>query len=237
MEGKLDPPDSGAVCSNLRALALSLLAAVTFAAAPAPAASADEYLVARPLAGSKLEIRDRPGGRIVARVGRWTRFGSPLTLGVVRARGEWLGVTTPLRPNGQLGWVRSDRVLAWSTRLSLVLDRSARRLYLRVGNNVRRAMVVGVGRPESPTPLGRFAVTDKLLSSASYYGCCVLALSASQPHVPRGWNGGSRVAIHGTNRPSTIGTDSSAGCPHASEPDLRYLLDVVPLGTPVFIRA
>ena len=237
MEAELDPPDFGAVRSCFRVSALGLFAVATLAALPAPAFGADEYLVARPLAGSKLEVRARPGGRVVARVGRWTRFGSPLTLSVVRARGEWLGVTTPLRPNGQLGWVRADRVFAWPTRLSLLLDRSARRLYLRVDNRIRHAVVVGVGRPASPTPLGRFAVTDKLLSRAPYYGCCAIALSALQPKVPSGWRGGNRIAIHGTDRPWSIGTASSAGCPRAADADLRYLLDVVPLGTPVFIRA
>jgi lipoprotein-anchoring transpeptidase ErfK/SrfK len=93
-----------------------------------------------------------------------------------------------------------------------------------------------MGRPESPTPLGRFAVTDKLVSRVSYYGCCVLALSATQPRLPRGWSGGNRIAIHGTDEPSTIGTAASAGCPRARDRDLRYLLDAVPLGTPVVIR-
>lgn len=194
------------------------------------------FLVARPLPGSKLVLRAQPGGRVVARVGRSTPFGSPLTLGVVRVHGDWLGVTTPLRPNGRLAWVRADRVRLSTTRVSLVLDRSARRLYLKVGDRIVRRMPVAVGRSESPTPVGRFAVTDKLFSGVSYYGCCVLALSATQPRLPRGWSGGNRVAIHGTNQPSSIGTAASAGCPRARDRDLRYLLGVVPLGAPVFIR-
>jgi hypothetical protein len=215
-----------------------VLVVLSVVAPPASAAAENEdYLVARPLDGQKLVLRARPGGRIVARVGRRTPFGSPLRLGVVRVRGDWLGVTTQLRPNGHLGWVRSARVRLSSTRLTLVLDRSARRLYLKVGDRVVRRMVVAVGRPESPTPLGHFAVTDKLFSRVSYYGCCAIVLSATQPRLPSGWNGGNRVAIHGTNQPSSIGTAASAGCPRAREHDLRYLLNVVPLGTPVFIRA
>jgi lipoprotein-anchoring transpeptidase ErfK/SrfK len=97
---------------------------------------------------------------------------------------------------------------------------------------------VGVGRAGSPTPTGRFAVTDKLSGSAygPYYGCCILALSAHQTHLPPGWTGGDRVAIHGTNAPATIGAAASAGCLHAGEADLRTLMRRVPLGTPVFIR-
>jgi lipoprotein-anchoring transpeptidase ErfK/SrfK len=100
-------------------------------------------------------------------------------------------------------------------------------------------MTVGVGRPTSPTPTGRFALTDKLSGSryGSYYGCCILALSAHQPNLPPGWTGGDRIAIHGTNAPWTIGTASSAGCPHARDADLRVLMRRVPLGAPVFIRS
>lgn len=81
-------------------------------------------------------------------------------------------------------------------------------------------------------------MTDKLSGSryGSFYGCCILALSAHQAHLPPGWAGGDRIAIHGTNVPSTIGTASSAGCPHARDADLRVLMRRVPLGAPVFIR-
>jgi lipoprotein-anchoring transpeptidase ErfK/SrfK len=122
--------------------------------------------------------------------------------------------------------------------VSLVLDLSSRRLILKEGDRVVRRMTVGVGRPNSPTPRGRFAVTDKLSGSryGSFYGCCILALSAHQAHLPPGWTGGDRIAIHGTNVPSTIGTASSAGCPHARDADLRVLMRRVPLGAPVFIR-
>jgi lipoprotein-anchoring transpeptidase ErfK/SrfK len=220
-----------------RAICATALLVVAGMPAQAYADTGDEgFLVARPLAGSKLVLRARPGGRVAARVGRSTPFGSPLTLGVVRVRGDWLGVTTPLRPNGRLAWVRSDSVRLSATRVSLILDRSARRLYLKVGDRIVRRMPVAVGRPDSPTPVGRFAVTDKLFSRVSYYGCCAIALSATQPRLPSGWNGGNRVAIHGTNQPSSIGTAASAGCPRAREHDLRYLLGVVPLGAPVFIR-
>ncbi|MDX6407104.1 MAG: hypothetical protein QOE13_175 [Gaiellaceae bacterium] len=101
-----------------------------------------------------------------------------------------------------------------------------------------RRMNVGVGRAGSPTPTGTFAVTDKLKGSAysASYGCCILALSATQPNLPAGWNGGNRIAIHGTLSASDFGRAVSAGCPHASNADLRYLMRTVPLGTPVVIR-
>jgi lipoprotein-anchoring transpeptidase ErfK/SrfK len=124
-------------------------------------------------------------------------------------------------------------------RYSLHADLSARRLELRRGGRRIASFPVAVGRPGSSTPTGRFAVTDKLSGSrfGPYYGCCVLALSGHQPHLPAGWSGGSRLAIHGTDAPGSIGQPSSAGCLRAADTDLRMLMRRVPLGTPVFIRS
>ena len=210
------------------------------APAPQPEPRPAGYLVVRPALGRDLVVRSAPRGPVVARLGQRTEFGSPQTVSVVRKRGRWLGVVTTELPNGRLGWVDARAGLRFGrTRLSLVLDLSARRLVLREGGRVLRRMTVGVGRPSSPTPSGRFAVTDKLRGGAygPYYGCCILALSAHQPNLPAGWRGGDRIAIHGTNDPGSIGAASSAGCPHARDADLRVLMDRVQLGTPVFIRA
>ena len=91
---------------------------------------------------------------------------------------------------------------------------------------------------ELTTPTGTFAVTDKLNGGAysASYGCCILSLSATQPNLPVGWSGGNRVAIHGTLSSSDFGRAVSAGCMHASDSNLRYLMRTVPLGTPVVIR-
>jgi L,D-transpeptidase catalytic domain len=196
------------------------------------------YLIARPRAGS-LALRSSPGGSVIVRLGATTEFGSPLRLGVVKDRGRWLGVVSTRLPNGRLGWVKRRDVYLSTTQINLVLDLSRRRLLLKRGDQVTRRIVVGIGRPSSPTPRGRFAVTDKL-SGYRYspaYGCCIVALSAHQPYLPAGWSGGDRIAIHGTNVPSSIGVPSSAGCPHAGYPDMQALMRRVPLGAPVFIRA
>ncbi len=113
----------------------------------------------------------------------------------------------------------------------------ARTLELRRGDQVLRHFTVGIGAPSSPTPTGRFAVTDELAGPgySPAYGCCILALSVRQTRLPAGWSGGDRIAIHGTNVPSTIGNALSSGCIHAADSDLRYLMRQVPLGTPVSI--
>jgi lipoprotein-anchoring transpeptidase ErfK/SrfK len=160
-------------------------------------------------------------------------------LGVARRRGKWLGVVTSQLDNGRLAWVRRSDVKLARTRWSLHADLSDRKLTLRRNGRVVRRLTVAIGRPGSDTPTGRFAITDKLAGTnyGPYYGCCVLALSGHQPNTPPGWTGGNRLAIHGTDSPSTIGTAASAGCLRAGDADLRVLMDKVPLGTPVFIRA
>jgi lipoprotein-anchoring transpeptidase ErfK/SrfK len=207
---------------------------------PAPVPANPGRLVVRPRAGGQVVVRARPRGPVVARLGARTEFGSPTTLLVSERRGRWLGVVTTHVPNGRLGWVdsRADALATSRTRVRVTIDLSARRLVVRRGDRVLRRMTVGIGRASSPTPVGRFAVTDKLPGAryGSYYGCCILALSAHQPNLPAGWTGGDRIAVHGTNDPGSIGAASSAGCPRARDADLRYLMRVVPLGAPVTVR-
>src|SRR5437588_98504 len=145
------------------------------------------FSVARPL--EPLALHSRPGGPVVAHIGRWTSFGSPQVLGVGAAHGDWLGVISPALPNGRLGWVRGRWVRVGAVRTSISVDLSARRLVLRRGHAVVRRFTVAVGKAGSTTPTGRFSVTDKLPGSR-IYGCCVLALSGHQPHPPAGWVGG-----------------------------------------------
>jgi len=188
-----------------------------------------------------VELRSRPFGPVVQRVGEKTPFGSPRALGVVATRGaRWLGVSDPALGNGRVGWIdaQSGGVTYSRTRLDVEVDLSSRTLVVRRDGVAIRRATVGVGRLGSPTPTGHFAVTDKLSGPAysAYYGCCILALSATQPNLPAGWTGGNRVAIHGTPSASDFGRAVSAGCVHAPEADLRYLMRNVPLGTPVFIR-
>ena len=203
-------------------------------------ASAPAHLIA--YVRSQVAVRGRPFGRVIERLGARTPFGSRRALAVVRVRDDrWLGVTEPGLGNHRLGWIdgRAGGLRYGQTRIELDVDLSSRTIVLRRGNEVLRRMLVGVGRLGSPTPTGYFAVTDKLsgASYSAYYGCCILALSATQPNLPSGWTGGNRVAIHGTPSASDFGRAVSAGCLHAREADLRYLMRVAALGTPVIIRA
>src|SRR5436190_13815650 len=143
------------------------------------------------VAGSHgLTLRDRPGGKVIGHLGPETAWGSPTVVWATERRGRWLGVIATALHNNQVGWldVRHDRPRMWRSQLSLHADLSARTLELRRGSRVVRRIPIGIGDPNTPTPLGRFSVTDKLAPGRelSFYGCCLLALSGHQSHLRPG---------------------------------------------------
>jgi hypothetical protein len=229
------PPSPSAVAPGPR-LQTVLASVATPVARDRPRPDPDTtILTVRP--GATVELRDSPGGKVGASVGDTTEFGSPTVLTVLERHGAWAGVPTQLLANGELAWVRAgDAGLASDTvGQSIVIDLSEMRGVLSRGDEVERRWSVGIGGPGTPTPTGRFSITDEIQSGLNpVYGCCAIALSATQPNLPAGWTGGDRIAIHGTSEP--LGEANSTGCVHSSDADLRALIEGVPLGTPVTIR-
>ena len=207
------------------------------AEATAPPQPSGRYLTARVL--KVTQLRASPGGRPLRWIGTRTEFDSTRVLSVTGRRDGWLRVLASERPNGKPGWIREDRARLASTNYAIHIDRSSRRLTLRHDGRRVRSFTVAVGRPGTETPLGRFAVTDKLRPDdpASPYGCCLLALSGHQTKLLPGWPGGDRLAIHATPSLWTIGKAASLGCLRGHPGDVRRLMRTVPVGTPVFIRA
>ena len=188
---------------------------------------------------AEVEVLTEPEGELVRRVGRETEFGSPTVFAVERKRGEWAGVLTPYRANGQLGWVRLDpgALRAGYTGTSAVVDLGDRTAtVLNKDGDVVRRFSVTVGAPGTTTPVGRFAVTDTFKGDLNpSYGCCAVALTAKQPALPSGWLGGNRIAFHGTTGP--LGVAASHGCVRAADDDVEALLRELPLGARVDVRA
>jgi hypothetical protein len=184
-------------------------------------------------------LRARPGGRVVARIARRTEFGSVRVLAVTGRRAGWLRVTASELENGEHGWIRASAARLDSVETWIRVDRSRRELTVRRGSRVLRRMPVAVGRPGTETPLGRFAVTDLLLTRNpdSPYGCCAVALSGHQTKLLAGWPGGDRLAIHATPNSETVGQPASLGCMRAYDRDIRALMRRVPLGAPVVVVA
>jgi lipoprotein-anchoring transpeptidase ErfK/SrfK len=204
---------------------------------PADEGPAGRYRTARVV--RRTALRASPGGKVVARIGTRTEFGSRRVLAVTGERPGWLRVTAAERRNGEPAWIRASAARLGATDVWIRADRSRRVLTLRRGRRVLRRLPVAVGRPGTETPLGRFAVTDLLhtRNPASPYGCCALALSGHQTKLLPGWPGGDRLAIHATPNPETVGTQASLGCMRGHTRDIRVLMRRVPLGAPVVVVA
>ena len=184
-------------------------------------------------------LRAIPRGRVLHRIKRQTEFGSQTILNVLARRDGWLKVAAAQLPNHRRGWIPEARARLRGTDYDIHVDRSERRAALRRDGRAVLRFPVAVGRPGNETPLGRFAVTDKLkpTDGTSPYGCCALALTGHQTRLEPGGPGGDRLAIHGTPATWSIGRAASLGCMRAPEKALHKLMRRVPLGTPVVIRA
>jgi hypothetical protein len=184
-------------------------------------------------------LRRSPGGVAIARLSTRTSFGSPEAVWVVQHSGRWLGVISTQAGNGRVGWITASATslsrIGWELKVSL----RARRLTVLESGKVAERYTIAIGAPASPTPTGRFAVTDRLSTGdpGGPYGCCILALSAVAPHVIQGWDGGNRIAIHSTPEAQSIGQDVSHGCMRLTLAEGRWLLDHIPLGTPTLISS
>jgi lipoprotein-anchoring transpeptidase ErfK/SrfK len=161
-----------------------------------------------------------------------------LVLGeVTRPDGQWVHIRLPVLPNDQTAWVPRRALGGYHfVHTRLVVDRerfTATLLY--DGRAVFRA-AVGVGRPESPTPGGRFYIRDKLSGFGNpFYGPVAYGTSARSA-VLTDWPGGGFVGMHGTNEPGLIPGRISHGCIRMRNSDILRLSRLMPVGTPLTIR-
>ncbi|HTI34183.1 MAG TPA: L,D-transpeptidase [Miltoncostaea sp.] len=157
------------------------------------------------------------------------------------ARGRaWVRVQLPIRPNGAAGWVRADRVRLSGTRVRFEVHLRSRRLEIWRGARLLHRFRAGVGRPGTPTPVGRFAIQDPvptLPGWRSVYGAWTLTLTAHSEVLRHFMGGDGLVAIHGTGtgRGWRVGQPSSNGCVILGEPELAVAARYARAGTPVVI--
>jgi hypothetical protein len=184
-------------------------------------------------------LYSKPGEDVRIKLSPRTEWNSPRILGVVRRRGDWISVQAPELGNGEVAWMPASRARIDCVRWSMHVDLSRRRLLVqRDGKTVRR-FEIAIGRRGNPTPRGRFSVTDKLrvTDPDSPYGCCVLALTGHQTHLPASWPGGDRLAVHATRELSSLGRAASLGCMRVTSTQARWLIRTIPLGAPLFVRS
>ncbi len=86
---------------------------------------------------------------------------------------------------------------------------------------------VAVGKPETPSPLGVFRIVTKERGWGTGFGTRWMGLSCT-------WG---KFGIHGTNKPSSIGTSASHGCFRMHNRDVEKLYGMVPSGTRVIVES
>jgi len=185
-------------------------------------------------------VRARPSTQARGRTLRARRFHGrrlPLVFLVRRSRGGWLQVHLPTRPNRATAWIRRRAVRLNQTPYRLQVRLRTHRLVLWRGRRAVLRTPIGTGRAVSPTPTGRYYVTDLIRppDPHGFFGPYALGLSAHSPVYTSFEGGDGQVGIHGTDAPGALGHDVSHGCIRVRNPAIRRIAHLVPLGTPVDI--
>jgi hypothetical protein len=150
---------------------------------------------------------------------------------------DWYHVQLPMKPNGVTGWVRAADVELAAVTTRVVVDLSDRTVTLFDRGRLVLSARAAIGSSETPTPVGRFYVNQRLVpdDASGPFGPGAIGISAFS-EVLTGWTQGGPIAIHGTNRPDLIGAAVSNGCIRVRNDLLQQLFDRTRAGTPVTVR-
>jgi len=193
----------------------------------------------------KVPVRSSPRRHapIITRLDRRganSRRNSVMATGAYRTRqhGDWVRVQLESRPNGRTGWVPAKAVVLRKNPLSLVMHLKRRELVLLRGDRPIRTFRAGMGRPGTPTPVGRFAIWDTWPTPPEWrgiYGSHIIALTAHSTVLTTFMGGDGRVAIHGGGSIGRVGRPSSNGCVIVAPDALAFLARSLPPGTSVTV--
>lgn len=104
------------------------------------------------------------------------------------------------------------------------INLTERRLRLYQGDKLYGSYLVAIGKPSTPSPLGKWTIVNKtILPPGQVYGTRWMGLSKP------------RYGIHGNNNPNSIGKAVSNGCIRMYNPDVEHIFPLIPIGTVVEI--
>ena len=236
-----------------------LLLVAAFAVAPASAVSARPtkphcragvlHRVGTPktsfaaIVKKRAQVYRKSGRQPLARFRKLNQNGYPTTFSIVGAivnktcGASWYRVKLPMRPNGVVGYVRPADVRVERVKTRIVIDVSARKLAFYRAGKLVLITPVAVGAPSTPTPIGRFYVNQRLVTtnSGGPFGPAALGVSAFS-NVLTGWAQGGPIGIHGTNQPWSISRAVSNGCIRVPNGTLKKIFDATLGGSPVIIH-
>jgi hypothetical protein len=197
---------------------------------------------AHPLTTSLIRADPLPGASAVGRLHSLTEEGEPevylLLDQLTNTPGNtWVRLRVPGRPHGRIGWVRRSDLGAFHlTHWAFSVDLSRLRATLLLDGRETWSAPIGVGSPDTPTPIGHFWIRELLhVPGHTLYG--PFAFGTSDYSVLSEWPHGGVIGIHGTNQPQLIPGRPSHGCVRMSNADIVYLAHHLPIGAPVDIVA
>jgi lipoprotein-anchoring transpeptidase ErfK/SrfK len=189
-----------------------------------------------------IHVEPSPSSAVVTRLHWNTEDGFPEVYLLLRASWsaqgqEWVDLRIPGRPNGRTGWVPRTALGAFHlTHELLVVNRERLRMYFYVNGRREWSAPVGVGKPSTPTPPGRFWVRERFKIDDPSSGYWPYAFGTSDYSTLTDWPGGGVVGIHGPYyEPQLIPGRISHGCIRLRVADDEWLAAHMGVGTPVHV--
>lgn len=194
-------------------------------------------LVAEAIGGS-VDVFAEPGIEITHTLANPVPSGGPLVFVVDELGAEgWHRVLLPVRPNGATGWVKGNEVRLTRHNYRILVELDEFRLTAFDHEVPFFEATVGVAAENTPTPGGRYYITELIqpLYPNSIYGAFAYGLSGYSEVLEEFAGGPGQLGLHGTNDPETLGTRVSSGCIRLHNDDITFLVsgEGIPLGTPV----
>jgi lipoprotein-anchoring transpeptidase ErfK/SrfK len=215
------------------------LAAATTTSTILTAQTLDEGFSLAAKSDGPLDVFESPGSTEPATtLAASTSLGTVRVVAVVEGPADgWLRVQLPVRPNGSEGWVPESAVELFVVDRRVEVNLGARSLVVTGPDGILLETTVAIGSSTSPTPTGRFFVTDSVILSdaAGPWGPHAFGLSAHSDTVTEFNGGDGIIGIHGTNQPSSIGESASLGCVRVPNEIALELAGLISAGVPVDI--
>ncbi len=118
----------------------------------------------------------------------------------------------------------------------IVVDKSQNTLTLFSGEEIIKVYTVSTGKSNS-TPVGTFKIVNKLINPPWHSAKGVIPPDSPENVLGTRWLGIDKAGygIHGTDKPDSIGYQSTEGCIRMYNADVEELYTIVPRGTKVVI--
>ena len=142
-------------------------------------------------------VRGWPGGKVLGTMAQTTPLGSHSWAWAVSTtpRGRWARIVLPWRPNGRTGWIDLRGRSLVRTATWVRADLSKRTVTLLRGRRAVATFTAAIGASSTPTPTGKFSVTDLVATGQRVRPVRLVRVRAVRPSAqPAGRLGRRRPA-------------------------------------------